>query len=167
MTPQRLRPTVALGLAVLTVVGLAGSRLVSGQVYRWGTRNLTSPDALVLPAYGEFVAQQTDVDALSRQGRRLLEKNLPGYAALLFRRASELDPNYRDAAYAWAYAVLQANPNQLSLGDRQDIHQAINQIEKVDPHYLPMLKLKLLLARLEGDAATVAATQARLKLLGA
>src|SRR6266511_4126424 len=104
------RPKVgAANLAVILVLGIIGGVLVwqlpNRLVYARRVADLPKPEQVVLPTYTKHVDAQTDVNKLAQTGGKLLDHNMPLYAAPNFKRASDLDPNYRDAAYGWAYAL--------------------------------------------------------------
>lgn len=158
-------PFFALLIAAF-LVGLFGVRLLSGAVYALNTRHLPTDKDVVYPAYEAKVSQATDSPKLALSGKKLLEKQLDAYAVLNFKRASDLDPTYRDAAYGWAYALLKNKPETLTQSDLQSLHTAIDRAEKVDPLYVPVLKLKKMLADLEHDSQTAQAAQKRIELVG-
>jgi hypothetical protein len=153
-------------LVIIFFGGMALIQFITGQVYSSSVKAIPTGEALIYPTYKEHLATQKDTRHLARSGDVLLNSNMPLYASLNFARASELDPNLRDAAYGWAYALLQAKQDKLSPQDLQDIHTAINRAEAVDPMYIPLLKLKLLVAQIEKNQDVITATQARLKALG-
>lgn len=173
-TPPRHQTTLALKrpvptfwviLAVILVGGIVAIRVVAGSVYGLGTKNLPTDEAVVFDAYKAHAATQASAAKAVQIGEKLLDKKLPLYASVNFARASALDPNYRDAAYAWAYALLQAKHDNLSPDDVNDIHSALGRVQKVDPLYKPALEIQLQLAQAEGDKTLTASTQTRLSLL--
>lgn len=142
-------------------------RMLTHVAYEQEVKQLGTTDDPVFSAYSQTVSHAKDARSLARVGEKLLVKGMPRFAVLHFKRASELDPNYRDAAYGWAYALLQEKKESLTEADLQEIHTAINRAEAIDPLYIPVLKLKLFLAELEQDQSVINATQARLQLLEA
>ena len=151
---------------VIIILGISVIIFVPKVVYNQVTAPFVNNDNGVYAAYELNVVKQTDQSKLGQAGEYLLKKQLYPHAALAFKRAADLDPNYRDAAYGWAYAILQDKQTKLTAGDLQDIHDAIKRAEAVDPLYIPLLKLKLLMAEIERDQDTAQLVQSRLRLLG-
>lgn len=111
------------------------------------------------------VARRTDAVKLVNAGQKLLGQNMAEFAAYYFARASELDPNWRDAAYGWGYSVIAGRGGQLGEDDVKQVETAIVRVERVDPFYQPMLELKRALAESRHDQATIDAVNRRLELL--
>ncbi len=152
-------------LSLLLIGGLVIIRLAATVVYNLQTRNMPTAESLILDPYQQTVAQKTDPQELARTGSGLLKKGLPRYAALNFARASELDSNYRDAAYGWAYALFKAKQPNLTTQDRQEINTALDRAERIDPFYRPTIELKQLMAELEKKPDAAQALADRLHLL--
>ncbi len=155
---------VALAVGVL-LVGFLAIKFVSHAVYTLETKRIISTEDIIFPGYKQKVQKETDVSKLARVANNLSQKNLYTYASLNFKRASDLDPNYREMAYGWAYAILHATNGKLSPQDLTDLHTALTRAEAVDPLYKPTLELKKLIAQLENDKDAQAQADQRLKLL--
>ncbi len=153
------------GLALFFVVGLLVIRVAKGVVYASQAKKTESAEALILTPYTQTVAAKNNAIERAQVGQSLLEKDLPLYAAINFAQAATLDPNYRDAAYGWAYALLQAKGDHLSEQDSQNIHKAITQAEAVDPLYPPLLELKKIVAEAENKPDVMQQVAERLQLL--
>lgn len=153
-------------LVVIFVGGLIGVKMLSSAVYAVESQKGATEAALIHDVYAQHVREQKDVDKLARVGGALLTRKQYFYAALNLEQASDLDTNYRDVAYGWAYALVQANHDQLTTEHVTDIKTALGRAEKVDPFYEPMLRLKLLIAQIENDDTVATATQSRMATLG-
>lgn len=155
-----------LGIAVgVLLVGWFVIGRVSAAVYARHTTNLPTAEAMVYPTYSQKVAQETDVKKLTTVGQKLMEKSMPAYAKLNFKKAAELDPNRQDAAYAWAYALLAQKAESLTVADLEEAKQALDQAEKVDPLSERVIKLKLAVAELQKDQPAITQAKARLELI--
>lgn len=162
----RTIPTTKLLLALgALIIGLVIISTISNVVYKLNTRDLPRPEELIYPAYEERVKHETEVTKLAKSADGLTKKQMFAYATLNFKRASELDPNYRDMAYGWAYALLQTKNTLLSQTDLEEIRTAIERAESVDPLYPPVLELKKLLADLENNQDIKTSVEHRLQLL--
>lgn len=161
---QSFSPKLAIILVVVLVVGIFVLRVVTRTLSqpRDGANEATD----IVSVYSAHVEKQTDVVKLTKNGDALVRKNMPQFAALNYKRASDLNKESRDAAYGWAYATVQANANGLGESALNDISTALDRIEKVDPYYEPMLRLKLTVAEIKGDTQTVTAIKERMQLLG-
>lgn len=159
----RFSPRFAITLGGTLVLGFIVIRLISGAIYAEETRSLPTVETEVLSVYQPTVKKMTDVEKVLKSADRLVLKGYYPFAALLYEQASNLDPNLRDASYGWAYSLLQKP--QVTASDLVAIHSAIARAEAVDPLYAPLLQVKLIVANLEKDTATLAATRARLDSL--
>jgi hypothetical protein len=164
-TVKKSKMPFYLMLLVVLLVGIWLIRLVANNTYAKQTRDIPSVESIVLPAYTQKVSRETDIAKLVNVGNGLLDKNLPIYAATAFNKASDLDPNYRDAAYAWGYALMQARNGDLSAAELAQVKTAIDRAEIIDPMYVPLLQLKLLVANIEKNTEVAQATESRLKAL--
>ncbi len=163
--PNFLSWPTLLPLVMVLVGGLVIIKMISATVQNAYTHNLSKNEDLITPAYTKHVASESDSAKLATIGNKLMKKQLFAYAALNFKRASDLDPNFRDAAYGWAYTLLEANHNHLTASTLKQLHTAINRTEAIDPFYPPLLHLKITVAQAEGDTATQKIAEQRLKLL--
>lgn len=156
------------GIVFIFGLLLFGPFLVKGitsRAYAAESRAMATNEDLISPAYETALEKTSDVSKLTRVGQGLMTLGFYKYAALNFKRASDVDPNFRDASYAWAYCILKDKHSALTPQDLSQVHLAINRAEAVDPLYLPLLKLKIAVAELEKDQSTLDATHARLSLL--
>lgn len=149
----------------LFLLGLGGIRMVSNAIESRALARVTDQSAEIMTAYATRVALVQDVSVLVARGEGLLAKGYADYARLNFRRASDLDPNVRDVAYAWGYSLVTARQGQLTSDDTKELAQAIERTEKVDPFFIPLLELKYDLAQKTNDHATAEATKKRLEIL--
>ncbi len=161
----RLNPQFALVLGGIIIAGLVFVKVIIQAVYAREIKQLANPQIVILAPYQEHVSQSTNALKLAQVGEGLLQKKLPRYAEVNFKRASDLDLNYRDAAYGWAYAILARAEGSLTPDDLVSLHTAIDRAEAVDPLYPPLLKLKLIVAKTENNQDLVTLTQNRLNLL--
>jgi hypothetical protein len=153
-------------LAIGLVIGLVILHFVMDAVYTAGVKKGVSAEEIIYPAYKTHVEGQKDVDKLAKIGNYFLTKKEFYYAALNLKQASDLDLNYRDAAYGWAYAVMQTQGDHPTADRLTEVQTALSRAEKVDPYYEPMLRLKVLVAQLQNNQDMVQKTQARMKALG-
>lgn len=153
-------------LGIIFVAGLIILKIVLAAVYTTEAKKGATEAEVIHSVYADRVSKQTDVDRLAKAGHFFLQDRDYFYAALTLKRASDLDANYRDAAYGWAYATFQINQENLTPETMNDIKTGISRAEKVDPYFEPMLRLKLLIAELENDQDTLKATQDRMTVLG-
>lgn len=153
-------------LGAVFIVGIISIKMVLAAVYSAEVKKGATEAEVIHGAHAARVAQQTDIDKLARNGAAFLLDRDYFYAAVSLKRAAELDTNYRDAAYGWAYATLQLNQNKLTPEVLTDINAGLAQAEKVDPYFEPMLRLKLMIAELENKQEVVSATEARMAILG-
>lgn len=160
-----LRPVLMLGLSALLVVGLLVINGVKSVVYARHTKDIPTAESLILPAYSKKVAGESSVAKLAKVGDALLAKDMAAFAELNFKRASELDKNYRDMAYGWAYSLLQSRNGKLTDQDFHDLETAIARAEAVDPHYVPLLQLKIRVEEARGNTSEAKLAQQRLDLL--
>ena len=149
----------------LLLSGLFVIRLVANATYAKQVSSLPVEATEIYDTYAQTVEKKTDVLQLMKNGSELLAKNMPLYAKLNFKRASDLNTNLRDVAYGWAYTLLQSRQSSLTESDLAEIRQAIDRAERVDPHFKPLLQLKLMVAEMTGDQGTMQITQNRLRLL--
>jgi hypothetical protein len=147
----------------LFVLGVIIVRIITHRIQANTQATIAQQDDLIYPVYKERVKQQSNVTKLITVADALSKKKLFVYAALNFEQASTLDPNYRDAAYGWAYTLMQAHHAHLSVDDRKQLHAAIARVEAVDPLYVPLLQLKLTLAEVEKNEADKQLAQQRLQ----
>jgi hypothetical protein len=153
-------------LAGLVVLGMTVKSMMVKHSYAHETSTLVSPDQLITETYQAKLDRESDVAHLAKVGSNLLKINMPQYAAMNFKRASDLDKNYRDVAYGWAYALVQLDQaNVINTGHINDVHTALDRVETIDPDYIPALKLKKLVAELETKTDIIQAIDARLALL--
>lgn len=160
-----IRAAVLGGLLALLVIGIAVERKVAQVLFTKHSAITATEESVLVPAYREKVMNETDVRKLLHTGDTLMAKNMPLYAAMNYERASALDPNFRDAAYGWAYALLQARNAGMKGVELGTIKGAVERAEAVDPLYLPILEIKKSIAGLEHDQSTIEATQARIEAL--
>lgn len=153
-------------LAALIVAGMTIKSMVVKQTYARETSEMALPDQLIMQPYQAKIDQESDVAHLAQVGSDLLKINLPQYAAMNFKRASDLDKNYREVAYGWAYALVQLDQaNIIRTEHIDDVHTALDRVEAIDPNYVPALKLKRLVAELENKTDIVQTVDVRLDLL--
>ena len=146
-------------------LGVALIKVVSKTVYAAQVSNQPDSKPELLELTQRRVAAKNDVAKLAATAESLLKTNRPEYAKYYFARVSDLDLNLRDAAYGWAYAITKANRGELSSVDLVELTTAIDRGEKVDPFFVPLLELKLALAKSQNNQALINATQKRLDLL--
>lgn len=160
-SPQKTRSfsrfKVSLPIIVFCVALLIGGMLVIKAITKsidaHNQKKVAGREDIIYPAYKEHVAKETDMKRLVETGNSFLKSKQYNYAALKFKRASDLDANFRDSAYAWAYSVIKTDSAQLTQQDLHDLHSAFDRIEKVDPLYEPYLKLKSIVSDIEHNDA--------------
>lgn len=162
----RFRLSVGIFLLLFLIIGIVITRIITQATYLRQTSHLPTDDTMIIPAYTQSINQRTDTTQIAKAGEQLLAKGMPKYAAINFARASDLDKNSRDLAYAWAFSLVKAKGNNLTSGDLKNIKTALARGEAIDPFYIPLLQLKLLLAQAEHDVPTIEAIQERLRILG-
>lgn len=156
-------------LIILTIIffgGLVLLKVVLAAVYKVESSKGATEAGVIHTVYKHHVSEQKDVDKLAKIGNNLLQDKNYYYAALNLKQASDLDANYRDAAYGWAYATVQINQDNLTADALTEIKTGLTRAEKVDPYYAPMLRLKLIVAQAENNQETVKSTEERMTVLG-
>jgi hypothetical protein len=147
------------------IIGLCLVSRAKTFAYSHASRSKVTAEAAILPAYAESVAEKKDAITLGTIGQNLLVKDMPQYAALNFKQSALLDPNSRDAAYGWAYALAVAHKDSLSPDTMNEIKGALDKVEAIDPHFIPALKLYQQIASLQGNQGQFQSISERLKLL--
>jgi hypothetical protein len=147
------------------VVGWLMIHMISQAIYRHDNSHLSDQSNQLLQLTQARVNKSSDPTHLANVGQQLLAQHYPQFAALYFKRASDLNPNLRDVDYAWGYAIVKKDNGRLSAADTKQVLLAISRTEYVDPLYVPMLQFKLVVAQSTHDQTTFNATQARLALL--
>lgn len=155
---------IALGVALAGGVLIINS--VKGSTYQSTLQKLPDVGDSMESTFSVSVSKKTDARALAKSADGLLKMKLYSFAAIAFHRASDIDPNYRDAAYGWAYARFQSEQEVLSPQSVDEIKQALARVEAVDPLYIPAIKLRLLIAQKENDVSLVEKLTNRLSTLG-
>jgi hypothetical protein len=164
--PTKTRPNYLFFLlGSILVVGILLIRGIGSMIYFSQTRNLPTEEGFIDKVYAQTVAHKLDPALASATGITLLLDKYPRYAAWNFKQASDLDPNFRDAAYGYAYAYLQDKKNRLTADDFKVLYEVIDRGEKVDPLYKPLLELKKIIAELENNQTLVSSIDARLQLI--
>lgn len=152
-------------LIALFILGVGIIRLVANSAYYKESRKSIDRTAEIKELAQSRVAASTDTPKLISTGQKLLQEDQAEYARLYFARASDLDTNLRDTAYAWAYSIVKSVHGKLSSSDIVEVNQALARAERVDPFFKPVLEMKLVVAKQLGDTSLAQATEARLKLL--
>lgn len=162
MSRQVVFGVVLLGILVL---GIGSIKSLSAMVYARSTVPTTDDNQEMMELTKVRAAKENDRANLLKTADALLKKKLPQHARYYYARLSEVDPNLRDAAYAWAYSIAISREGVLTSDDVAEILQAIERVERVDPLYVPMLEIKLAVAQVTQDQPMIEATQKRLELL--
>lgn len=163
--PSKFRLKWFIILIASIILGLSLIERAKTVTYNKASTGQKSPESLLLPAYEKKVKAKTDARKLAQVGQNLLDKQMPQFAVVNFKQAVAIDPEYRDAAYGWAYSLATIHQSDLNQETIDQINRALDKVEAVDPHYIPGLTLRQEIAQLEGKKETVDAMAKRIELL--
>lgn len=143
-------------LAVL-IIGYLGSRTVGNLYYN---RLMSSESALgeFQKHYQEKIALETDSYELAKMGMTFLKSDENELALECFKRATQMDPNWRDGWVWKGYA-------ELKLNKPQDALTSLKTAEKIDPIYPLTYQLLVLAYQKNGDKENAQSAQAKLVYL--
>lgn len=163
--PAKIRYPFWAGCVAVLVAGYFIIQAISEHAFNRALAAFSDTSGDIATLTEQRVGRMNDVNTIMTTAQKLVNKKQTRYAAYYYKRASDLDSNVRDAAYGWAYAVVVGNDGKLTPTLVEAVKEAIARVEKVDPMYIPMLELKLDVAKQTGDTASAEATQKRLDLL--
>ncbi|MDE1854621.1 MAG: hypothetical protein KGI38_12875, partial [Thaumarchaeota archaeon] len=84
--------------------------------------------------YRAHVARSANIDKLLTDGRSQLSRGDYALAAVSFKQATLLDPNFRDSCLGWAYAAaMVAAKGDASDSEMSDARTALAKARQLDP----------------------------------
>lgn len=108
--------------------------------------------------YAQNVSQKTDASALAKNGLRQLNINLPNFALISLKRATDINQNYRDGWLALGLAQFRTN-------DFKNALASYRAAEKLDPIYAKTYELLKIAYEQIGDAASAAKAEEKYDFL--
>ena len=148
--------TLIVAIAIIGTMIYIGARFVTGL---YSKNSLTSVSAEDLKkAYAEKIATETDVNKLTAQGATLVKGNQLENGMINLKRATELEPKYRDAWVWLGYAQIKNNdlPNAII---------SLNKAAEIDPIYPDTFKYLTLAYEQSGDTASAKTAQGKYDFL--
>lgn len=121
----------------ILLAGLLSSILIGQKVYAQMTANLDQGLKQIESEYSQTVAQRTDANALVKAGLHQADANVPDLALISLKRATQLQPNYRDGWLALGLAQLKTNDVKAALVS----FQTAEKLDPINPKTYELLKI--------------------------
>jgi tetratricopeptide (TPR) repeat protein len=131
-----MKPFISKTLIIISILllGLAASFAVSVFSYNHQTADLKIQEQALIDNFAQKVSAEKDAYKLSIDGLRQMHSNLPNMAIISLARATELEPNYRDAWLAKAACELKMFNTSAAL-------ESAKKAEKIDPINAPTYEI--------------------------
>lgn len=149
-------------ITLIVAIAIIGAMMYIGTQFLMGlftNNNLTSTNAQkIQKAYAQEIASETNVNKLTEQGALLVKGNQIENGMVNLKRATELEPKYRDGWVWLGYAQIKDN-------DFSNALISLNKAAEIDPIYPDTFKYLTLAYEQTGDAASAKTAQEKYDFL--
>jgi Flp pilus assembly protein TadD len=133
----------AAAVLLLLLAGYLWSARLSQEIFASGLEMRAQADSKSLTHFREQIEQKDDAITLVVMGKNFLSSDSTPYAIIALERATEVNPNYRDAWYLLGYAYVQslALPEVDRMSHAEKAKIALETARTIDPTHQPTIDL--------------------------